>query len=351
VEKGKPMTRSATRRVGIVYWRADDGIAPLIAQIVEGLGHEAVGLSHQDRLPKELDMLLAYGPLGSLVPLANQLRALPPSQRPAFGLWMTEQLSNPALPEWMHHPLSGLRSNMERLAFRETEPGIWRPAPSLSWLGNKANRLRYYGDLHWMCRENILSVLAVGSKWIATFLRARGFSPIVAYIGSHPDWWAPMSVDRDIPVLWLGKMATTRRRRRLARVRSELRSRGVDMLVVDGEENPYVFGEERTVLLNRTKIVLNILREKWDNHSLRFFLAAPNRALVVTEPTLDHTPFTPGVHCVAAPTEQMADTICHYLSHADGRNRIVEQAYQLATEDLTMKKSVEQILEQLREAS
>jgi hypothetical protein len=117
------------------------------------------------------------------------------------------------------------------------------------------------------------------------------------------------------------------------------------MMVVDGVEHPYVFGEDRIILLNRTKIVLNLLRTPWDDNSMRYCLAAPNRALVVTEPTLPHTDFTPGVHLVEAPAEQITDTICYYLAHEEERCQIVDRAYQLVTTELTMAKSAAQILE------
>jgi spore maturation protein CgeB len=69
--------------------------------------------------------------------------------------------------------------------------------------------------------------------------------------------------------------------------------------------------------------------------------------LIVTEPTLPHTAFLPGVHLVEAPLEQMADTVCYYLSHEEERRRIVDQAYQLTTTELTMSKGIAQILERV----
>lgn len=335
-------------RVGVADWRRGEEFGSRISSALGDLGCEVIRfLCCNDRLPEGLDVVLSYGPWGSLVPLANQLLACPPSRRPLFALWMTEQLSNPAIPEWVHYLVSVMRSRAERLAFREQASGEWRLNPRLRWLTTKALRFRYYGDLHWLRRQDVLSVLAMGSKWIASFLHERGFDPIVAYIGSHPDSGADLGLERDVPVLWIGKLATRRRGRVLKRIRADLRERGVDLLMIDGVENPYVFGDERTTLLNRTKIVLSVLRAGWDNHSMRYFLAAPNRAMIVTEPTLPHTPFMPGVHLVEAPIEQMPDTICYYLSHEEERQRIAEQAYQLATTDLTMEKAVEQILEQI----
>jgi hypothetical protein len=169
----------------------------------------------------------------------------------------------------------------------------------------------------------------------------------VAYVGSHPDWYDNLELDRDIPVLWLGKIVSKRRRRLLDTVRQGLHTRGIDMHVVDGVENPYVFGRERNILLNRTVITLNLLREEYDDNSLRYFLAAPNRALIVSEPTLPHTPFMPNVHLVEAPAERIPDTIAYYLANEQARMKIVEAAYQLTTQCLTMENAVDQILQRV----
>jgi spore maturation protein CgeB len=110
-------------------------------------------------------------------------------------------------------------------------------------------------------------------------------------------------------------------------------------------ENPHQFGAERAILLNRAQIVLNLLRADWDNSGMRFYLAAANRCLIVTEPTLPHTTFTPGVHLVETPIEQMAQTLHHYLARPEERQPIVERAYRLVTSEYTMRQSVGQILE------
>ena len=317
-------------RVGIVHWHQGDGLGSQTSRIVENLGHEAVNFLYDARLPQDLDVVFTYGPFDSLVPLANQLLACPMAKRPAFAWWITEQLPNPDLPEWILYWGGLLRSYVERAAFRQQTTGIWHLDPRWRWLTIKAHRFRYYGDLYWLQRRGILSLLVTGSPWRADYLRARGFDAYVPPSPSYrPGWGADLKLERDIPVLWIGKIATKRRKRLLQRVRADLKARGVEILMIDGVENPYIFGEERTRLLNRTKVVLNLLRAKWDNNAMRFAFAAQNRALIVTEPTLRHTPFSPGVHLVEAPIEQMADTICHYLSHEGERLQIVEHAYRL----------------------
>ncbi len=324
MENGNPL------RVGVAHWPNNSAIVTGISQALAYLGCEVVNFRHEAPLPPSLDAVFVCGPFGSMTPLANQLVALPDSRRPVLVYIMTEQLPNPDLPEWLRSGGGLLRSHIERAAYRQTTSGEWTVRPWLKRPAGVMQRYRYYGDLIWMQREGILSVLALSSIWTTDFLRERGFDPLLLppSILQGED----LKLERDIPVLWLGKAGSTRRMRLLKRIRAELRTRGVELMMVDGVKNPYVFGKERTALLNRTKIVLNILRQKWDDNSMRYILAAPCRALIVTEPTLPHSSFQPGEHLVETPLEQMADTICHYLTHEEERQRITDRAYQLVTE-------------------
>ncbi|NJN54329.1 MAG: glycosyltransferase family 1 protein [Anaerolineae bacterium] len=211
-------------------------------------------------------------------------------------------------------------------------------------------RFRYYGDLHWLRREGILSLLLLESEVTAEFLRQRGFQPATFTLGSRPDWGANLNLKRDIPVLWLGKAGSRRRQNMLMHLRQQLRVRGVEMMVVDGVEHPYIFGHERTVLLNRTQIVLNLVRHSWDCNSLRFYLAAPNRAMMISEPLLPHIPaIVPGCHYVEVPVAELADTICHYLSEPDKRQHIAQAAHELVTAELTCENAFIHILQLIKQ--
>lgn len=331
VNRQSATTDLSNLRAGVVYWAPKDGFSSGISHGLEYLQCQVINFMWNENLPSHLDIVFVWGPLGSLVPLAKQLLAYPRSQRPALVFLMTEQLPNPGLPEWFRYWIGKARSRIERLAYTQPAEGVWKPNRWLRPLITKAYRFRYYGDLYWLHQQGLLPVIWVTSLWTAEFLRARGFDPLVPPPSYNPDHGRDLGLERDISVLWIGKPGSGRRKQLLTRVRAELRERGVEILMIDGEENPYVFGEERTVLLNRTKIALNLLREWWDDNSARYYLAAPNKVLVVSEPTLPHTPFLPEVHRIEAPIEQMADTICYYLSHDEERERIVNQAYELVT--------------------
>lgn len=341
------MANERILQVGVVCWEKHSGLMVMLGAALGRAGCQVSFIQPDERLDPDLDVVFAFGPFGSLVPIANQLLACSPAQRPLFVLWMTEQLPNPNLPGWTHYLVGALRSYAERVAYNRQEQGISQLATHLNWVPPKGLRYRYFGDLYWLRKAGLLSLLVVGSGWIADFLQRRGFTPLTGYYNFYSEWGADLGLNRDIPVLWLGKMGTDRRKEAFQQVRADLKKRGIEVLVIDGVENPYVFGEERTVLLNRTKITLNILRQKWDNHSMRYYLAASNRVLVVTEPTYPHLSFNPGEHLVEASIEQMADTISYYLTHEEERMALVNQAHHLVATELSVDQSIHQILEKV----
>ena len=120
------------------------------------------------------------------------------------------------------------------------------------------------------------------------------------------------SCERDLDVLWIGKRRTRRRSATLDRSAPVSAARGATMHVVDGIEQPFVFGRARTVLLNRATITLNILPTWYDGAlSYRFPLAAANRSLVVSEVALPHAPhLRPNVHYVEAAPANWSTPFC-----------------------------------------
>jgi hypothetical protein len=161
-----------------------------------------------------------------------------------------------------------------------------------------------------------------------------------------PRWYADLGLERDIDVLWMGIRGSKRRSQLLDRVRYELKMHGVEMYVADNEENPFIFGDERTEYLNRAKITLNITRTWYDDNFSRFSLAAPNRSLVVSEKMLPHCPsYQLGVHYVEAKPDDLAQSILFYLQNPTERERIVEAAYHLTTEELTFNNSIKCIMD------
>jgi len=211
-------------------------------------------------------------------------------------------------------------------------------------------RFSYMGDYHYAYRQGWLSLLVDFSKIYAALHSAHGLPTLAVPWGAIPAWSADLGLERDIDVLWMGARASRRRSALLDQVRADLRRRGIEMYVADNEEHPFIFAEERTRMLNRAKVTLNLTRTWYDDNFLRFSIVLPNRSLLISERMLAHCDdYVPGTHYVAAPAAQLGETIAHYVTHIAERQRIVDNAYRLVTETLTLKNSVARIMAALAE--
>lgn len=332
-------------RVGVVLWSRRDRFGKVVLETLEGLGCEIVPIfPGMEGDISRVDTLLLFGPWGSLESVFRALRALPPAARPVTILWQGEQFPDPRLPQLVWWGVGLARSYLESLAHISAWRRVGPVRNLLAWLTGRLHRFRYFGDIWRYQRQGLINVLAVWSPWVGEELARRGLAPIVVGMGYYPDCGRDLGLARDIDVVCLGKAGSGRRRRLVERMRAELAQRGIALLVIGGVDHPYVFGEERTRLLNRTKIVLNLLRPKWDDNSMRFFLAAANGALVVSEPTLRHSDFTAGVHLVEAPMDRLAETVQAYLEDEQQRKAIVDRARVLAVETLTMGAALQRLL-------
>jgi hypothetical protein len=124
------------------------------------------------------------------------------------------------------------------------------------------------------------------------------------------------------------------------------------MYIADNVENPFIFGKTRIQMLNRAKITLNLLPTWYDQaFAARFHVTAPNCSLLVSEPLLAHcTLYEAGKHYVSTPVDRLVETLCHYLVHEEERRQIAENAYQLATTEMTLNKSIRTILNHVEDA-
>jgi hypothetical protein len=214
-----------------------------------------------------------------------------------------------------------------------------------AWFKNRMLRFRYVGDYYHAYHRGLLSIFADSSSVYAEIHRKHGLPTTYFPWGAAPAWYADLHLPRDVDVVWLGKRGTKRRSDLLDRIRGELRRHGVDIYVADNVENPFVWREQRTELLNRAKITLNITRTWYDDNYSRFSMAAPNRSLIVSEPMLPHCPeYKSGMHYVAAPIQELSAAILHYLEAEEERRIITDRAYNLLTQELTLANSVRRVM-------
>lgn len=299
---------------------------------------------------RDSDLVVGWGPTdmsGSLMPaVARKAFFSLGRQRPLFAWWLTEPLPDSRIPRF------ALDFAMRTL--RELDMRVYEGAPDGGTLdlerlpriwGREPRRLRILEELVWFKQRGAFDVIATSSPWRRSYLGRFGISPtIISSLGYHPIYGADLGLVRDIPVAFLGSLSR-RRRRTLAQLKGELSRRRIKLSMLLG-----AYGAERTRFLNRTKILLNVVRSPEDALGLRFLIASANKTLIVTEPMKDFGAFVPGQHLVAVPVEKIVDTIEYYLSHEEERRRITEQAFYFVTHDLSMPQMCNRLLEAGRQA-
>jgi hypothetical protein len=321
--------------VALVKWNIHDELAQVLADELARLGYCPQYFLHDEPIPSDADIVLTFAPHGKFLPIARRVakRASPA----LLAHWNFEGFPNPRLPWTVIYTLSALRSRFD-----------------VKWLDGRMNRFRYLGDYFYAYRRGWLQVLAVVSEMYERIYNAHGMPARFVPWGTSPRWYRTLNLERDIDVLWFGKRRNSRRSHWIDQVRQTIQARGYKMLIVDGVQHPFIFGAQRTEILNRTKIVLNVKSLTHNSgFTFRFHMVAGNRALVVSENFLRHVPrYQAGVHFVSVPPEQLAETIVYYLEHESERAALAENAYQLVTNEMTLQHSVRalmQLIEQARE--
>jgi hypothetical protein len=326
-------------RVAVVEWSPPDGLAEAIGQALTNFGHTPVYFNYAAAVPDAVDVVLTFAPYDRLLQIPQQLAARPAQQRPAYVHWNTEGIPGPRLPWPIMRSVSRWRSWIGRLC---ASPA-WRRW--LHPLDQRMLRFRFVGDYYYAHQRGWLPVMADSSAVYARYPSAHGLPTRHVPWGSTPLWHYGAGLERDIDVLWMGKRSSPRRSRLLDTLKAQLAKHGLVFYIADDIEHPFIFGRERTHFLNRAKLTLNLTRTWYDDNLLRFAITAPNRTLNVSETLLPHCPqFVPGRHYVSAPPEALAETIVYYLEHADEREAIVENAFRLSTETLTLERSVAAVL-------
>lgn len=341
------------KTVALVKWGVSDGKSePLKSELV-ALGYRVVIFRFDQDIPLDADVVFTFAPYGRLLQIPRRLSSRPESARPVWVHWNTEGVPNPRIPWLILAPTCAFRTWVDHLNDIDT---LWSRSllaiPPISWINGHMFRFRIVGDIFYAHRKGWIDLLVDFSELYAEFRRRHGVPVMVVPWGTSPDWHSDFGLERDIDVLWMGKRRNRRRSRLLDRVREQLSKAGVEMYVVDGEEHPFIFGEDRTRLLNRAKITLNLKTVWYDNvFATRFHMAAGNRSLVVSESFVPHySVYKEGVHYVSADPDDLADVILHYLMHEEDRRRIVENAYQLVTTELTLANGVKTIMEKVEQA-
>jgi len=326
--------------VASITWDLESHLHEAQSEVIRALGYRHCLFLADEPIPADTDIVFLQGPYGPILPLVQQLIARPPAERPVLVYWFQQSLSLNTLP-----PLRRLLETFFSDLSRHYEGAGWVgrladwAAPGLTV--SRGTRLSFVGDILWLHRHNLLDVLALSSTVYADYLARYGISALLVPRGYHPGYGAVLNLPRDIPVVWMGKLRTRRRREKLHWLREELARRGHTMLLFDGHENDFIFGEARTHILNRTWFVANVFFSgPTDELSIRYYIAAANGAVTITEPGRNRYPFVPGRHLVECPVERMPDAIEYYLAHPAEWQAISDNMLNLLQTKITLEKSI-----------
>ena len=326
--------------------------AQAVTEVLRGYGFEVDMLTRDAPLEEAYDLVLGYGPhtwAGSFLPAAERLESYSKDERPFFYWWYTDAPLRPDLPTALAKLMCKLHVKGS-VFFRhhpEARERWWAKRFDRSFI-RRHFRLRNLGELYELSSRGLVGGLAVTATSRAAYFNRHGFEPIVAPIGYHPSIHGrDLGLERDIDVVFFGALHGDRRARMLEQAKEDLAGRGIEIDVRIDE----FYGEERTRVLNRAKTVLNILQYPYDIVALRFLFCAACKVLMISEPVVDQEPFVPGRHFVTAPVDKLGESVEYYLANEAQRQEIVEEAYRLVTEEYTIQKMVDRILEHSRKLS
>jgi hypothetical protein len=258
--------------------------------------------------------------------------------------------SGEPLPAGRHGEVAGA-SSLERPATPRRGPGQggrWlRRVP----LGGAAARWRArvladrlvdanLAELAWAVRQG--ADLVVTSHDRAAVLARHGLASRVVPVGYHETMagalTGPEAGPRDVPLLSLG--ATSRHLRRgqlLERLAAD--RDGAPLVVADG-----LWGTERSAVLRRSRVLLDVHRIPGSFIGVRLVLALAAGVAVVTEPMPDARPFVPGVTHLEVPASDLLATARALAADEDRRRTIVHAGQILLAQRLRLTDSVQALI-------
>lgn len=276
-----------------------------------------------------VDVVFVIGNAAWFPTLFRQLAETPARRRPLTVIRHDEPLPPP--------PASGL------------------PTPTLTWrewarvLRRDTNATDCHTNARFLRRlaeRSLPDLLIVSSLGQQEYLAAHGIASEFVPKGWRESYGVDLGMPRTIDVLSLGSHQCRRRRGVIAC----LRRRGIEISTAGDYFDSTCYGDDRTRLLNRSKILLNILRDPGLSlGQSRLTLGMANGALVISEPLYRPDPFVPGLHYVSATIEEMPATIGYFLRHEAERHTIVEAAYRHVRTEMTEAAATARILDLMRE--
>jgi hypothetical protein len=346
-----------------------DEMAAVLAAVVRELGGSTSLARDGDQSSLQADVVILLGKC-SAFDASPRLLARRPSRRPATVLWHVEPLPPAVIPE-------GAERMAERLASCDLNrlppplPAMVRCVPGHGLMVREARRVLcsrllrrcnwnvatgppvhvrqwYHAVQHgvWLKQRyssDWCDFVAAGTPARCQVLGQMGIANEYAPLGYHRLWGTNQGRDRDIDVVFLGRVKRTGRQPLLLRIKRQLTAVGVRLVVVEGG----CHGEARTDLLNRSRISLDLGQNTWEMPVLRTMVSMACGALVVSNCTLDPYPFC-REHLVLTDADSLARVVLEALHNEPARREKTQAAYHYVTTALAWHAVVSRVLQRAR---
>ncbi|MBN2448709.1 MAG: glycosyltransferase family 1 protein [Phycisphaerae bacterium] len=348
-----------------------DETGRILAQVVRGLGPEVRLVREGDRSALDCDTLILFGKCSAFMRSAKLLAAHG-ARRPTTILWHIEPLLPEVIPETAERtcrmlarcdwsgwprPLSDVMTRIPGGALvRDTARRVlstrlkrlcgWDSQSRHSHVHARQwfHAAQHYAWLRQWHSNCWCDLVAASTSARYEVLTQMGIRCAYAPVGYHPEWGCDLGLNRDIDVLFLGRVKRTSRQAILDHVHGQLKPHGVKLTVVDRN----CFGQDRTKLLNRTRIVLDVMQNAWEMPVIRLLTSMACGAMVVSNWMSDPYPFRPE-HLVRVESHSLADTVLRYLGAEPERQCIAQAAQEYVMSELTWHKTVSRVLHLCRQ--
>lgn len=347
-----------------------DEIGAMVTKSIKARGIDCESFQDGEQEAMEAELLLLIG-TGSRFPKFAEMAQRYEHRRPTTVVWHLQPLPPPLLTDRASKLGERIRHGQWEDLLGTWAKRITNVAPARGGMQQMVQRLLSlqlraefsriggpeYGDVGWsdFCTifdeaDWLVKTFAEPRCWVdavacstptrAAFLKQCGIAATFVPLGFHSDWGQIGTVERDIDVLFIGETNAGTRWSLVPDVLRQLRLWGYRTR----EVNLFPCGGERTSLLQRSKIVLNVLRLPWEFPGPRLFAGAACGALIVSNEAVQNEPFVAGLHFVRSPRLRMAESIHWFLAHEEERKRRAARALQSMSADLPLSKSIDGLL-------
>ncbi|HRN96455.1 MAG TPA: hypothetical protein PLD54_03340 [Candidatus Levybacteria bacterium] len=322
IDTEKPISSVAllsTRRIGEI----EEGILSSLKET----GVQTVDLVNSVDNLENYDRTVFPNPMYSNITLIEGIQTLvKPSP---VRVWNSEQYPHYPLPKSGMKMLANARYQAERLLGKENIPG---------------GRLRMLGEMFQLAESGIDFKLSVYSEVNRRFFEEMGIDaqrvPPGYFKELGHDLGIPME-QRTTDVVFLGSTKGNRREKIVRELQYEFSKRKVgekeicfEVYDIENLGHGLVYGNERTNILNNSKIMLSLARDPHDDHIFRHFLAGANRTALIAEKTSsDDTdaikPFLEGEDLVMEDIVHIPDRVQNLLTDIDEINRLADNLHKM----------------------